>query len=92
MRRVEGWRDELVLLHRGPRATVFRPSATLFLLLKVARLSQTDLEDWLALLDHCRTTGEAIDRERTLNAIAALAAIGCTLVIADVYRDALAAP
>jgi len=37
VRRIDGWRDELVVLMRGPRATIYRPSATLFLLLKIER-------------------------------------------------------
>src|SRR4051812_5360772 len=35
VRRVEGWSEHLVPLHRGTRATIYRPDATLFLLLKV---------------------------------------------------------
>lgn len=64
IRRIEDWREQLVLLHRGASATVYRPSATLFLLLKLGRLSAVDLDDCLALLEHCKTSGEAIDRAR----------------------------
>ncbi len=64
VRRVEGWRDELVILVRRPNATIYRPSATLFLLLKIGRLSAVDLEDCLKLIEHCRETGEAVDVTR----------------------------
>lgn len=64
LRRVDGWRDQLVPLHRGPSATIFRPSATLFILLKLHRLSAVDLEDCIALLEHCERSGEVIDRVR----------------------------
>ncbi len=73
VRRVAGWRDELVVLHRGPAATIYRPTATLFLLLKINRLSEVDLDDCLALVDHCRATGEDVDRSRIAAALDAAA-------------------
>lgn len=72
VRRIDGWREELVPLIRGPRATIYRPSATLFLLLKLERLTATDLDDCLVLLDHCAITGEPVDRERVLARIESL--------------------
>jgi hypothetical protein len=63
---------ELVPLHRGPSATIYRPSATLFILLKLHRLSAVDLEDCLALVEHCTNSGEAIDRARIRARIDAL--------------------
>ena len=58
---------------RGPRATIYRPSATLFLLLKLERLTAVDLDDCIALLDHCAATGELVDRERVLARLTSLA-------------------
>ena len=74
VRRIDGWRAELVPLVRGPSATVYRPSPTLFLLLKLARLTATDLEDCLGLLAHCAVTGEAVDAARVVGRLDALAA------------------
>ncbi|MBE7447525.1 MAG: hypothetical protein HS111_01130 [Kofleriaceae bacterium] len=74
VRRVDGWRDELVPLLRGPRATIHRPSATLFLLLELERLSATDLADCVELLDHTRATGEVVDVTRVRDRLAALPA------------------
>jgi hypothetical protein len=73
VRKIDGWRDELVPLVRGPRATIYRPSATLFLLLKIERLTAIDLDDCIALLGHCAATGELVDRERILSRLASLA-------------------
>ncbi|MCX5746254.1 MAG: hypothetical protein NT062_27570 [Proteobacteria bacterium] len=73
VRRIANWRDELVVLLQG-RATIYRPSATLFLLLKARRLSATDLEDCLALIAHCRTSGEWIEVDRVRAELAALPA------------------
>lgn len=67
VRRVAGWRDRIVVLHRGPRATIYRPDATLFLLLKIGRLSEVDLADCLALIAH----GDEIDRDVVRAAIEA---------------------
>lgn len=68
VRRIPDWRAQLVELHRGPRATIFRPTATLFLLLKIARLTETDLADCVGLLDHCGTS-EPVDRARVVAAL-----------------------
>ncbi len=67
VRRVPGWRDELELLHRGPGARILRPSPTLFLLLKLSRLSEADLGDCLALLARF-----AVDAPRVRAALDAL--------------------
>ena len=74
VRRIDGWRAELVPLVRGPSATVYRPSPTLFLLLKLARLTATDLEDCLGLLAHCAATGEGVDATRVVARLDALTA------------------
>jgi hypothetical protein len=68
VRRIPDWREQLVVLHRGSRATIHRPNATLFLLLKVGRLSETDLDDCTRLL----ATSETIDRDRVIAALDAL--------------------
>jgi hypothetical protein len=64
VRRIDGWRDHLVELMRGSHAVIYRPSATLFLLLKLERLSETDLGDCLTMIAHCAETGESIAVER----------------------------
>lgn len=64
VRRVDGWRDHLVELMRGSTAIIYRPSATLFLLLKLERLSEADLGDCLTMIAHCAKTGEPIDIDR----------------------------
>jgi hypothetical protein len=54
VRKIDGWRDELVPLVQGraPRSI--------------------DLDDCIALLDHCATTGELVDRARVLARLASL--------------------
>lgn len=70
VRRIDGWQDELTLLSESPTARLFRPTPTLFLLLKIARLSTQDLEDCRALLGS--PEAGSLDRERVLAALAVL--------------------
>ena len=58
--RVDGWRSHLVVFREGKRGTVYRPDATLFLLLKIHRLDEQDLSDCAALL----ASGEPFDAAR----------------------------
>lgn len=70
--RTPGWREELSLFRTGARARIFRPSPTLFLLLKLGRLSEQDLEDCLLLLEKVRSDSLTLDVERVLDALDAL--------------------
>ena len=72
VRRIEGWRDLMLELHRGPRATIYRPTATLFLLLKIGRLTAVDLDDCLALLKHVEGSNEVVDHGRVREQLRAL--------------------
>jgi hypothetical protein len=70
VRRIPDWREHLEVLYRGARSVVYRPDATLFLELKSRRLSESDLEDCLALLD----AGMVCDTARLLAALDGLPA------------------
>lgn len=72
VRKIPNWRDQMVPLHQGSNATIYRPSATLFLLLKIGRLTEVDLGDCLALDEHCRAHHDVVDRDRVLEALRAL--------------------
>src|SRR5712691_4763012 len=82
VRRIDGWRDQLVELMRGSSAIIYRPSATLFLLLKLERMSEADLGDCLAMISHCAETGESIDVDRVRARLDALG-IGDDLDLAE---------
>lgn len=72
VRRLPGWNAALVALRQGKTATIYRPSATTFLLLKIGRLGEQDLEDCLALVCWCRKRGESMDHDRVRIALEAL--------------------
>lgn len=69
VRRVAGWRDEVEVLQTGARSIIYRPTATLFVILKLGRLSEQDLADCEAVLS---STGAAVDVDRCRAALAAL--------------------
>lgn len=68
VRRIDGWERQLEVLHRGARSVVYRPNATLMLLLKLRRLSERDLEDCKLVL----AAGGMVDRERLERALTEL--------------------
>lgn len=70
LRKISGWEKDLVLLYKGKKATFLRPNATLFTLLKVVRLSESDLDDCLAMIKYAHAANEKIDLKRVLGAIA----------------------
>lgn len=74
LRRVPGWRDLLVPLRGSEATTIFRPNATLFLLLKIGRLSAVDLDDCVSLLNHLAAPSDELDVQRVLEAVRALPA------------------
>lgn len=70
VQRIPDWQSQMVLFRSGPKGRVFRPTATLFLLLKLGRLDERDLDDCRALI----TFGETFDRPRVSAALDALPA------------------
>ncbi len=68
VRRIDGWADEVEVRRVGARSTVYKPTSTLFLLLKIARLSERDLRDCEAIV----ARGGPFDRDRVLAAVDAL--------------------
>ncbi len=72
--RIPKWTDEIEVLRTGKRGTVYRPSPTLFLLLKIRRLSAEDLADCLALLDKAARESLPLDAGRVLRELDGLSA------------------
>ena len=50
--KIDGVRDHLVLFQSSSKCKIYRPDVYLFFKLKLARLSQSDLEDCLAIIKH----------------------------------------
>jgi hypothetical protein len=64
VRRIQGWEDELAVFYRGARSIVYRPTPTLFVLVKCGRLSERDLEDCLAAIGLAQRESLPLDRDR----------------------------
>jgi hypothetical protein len=71
VRKIPNFRADMEVLRQTKQATIYRPSPTLFLLLKL-RLTEQDLDDCLQLLAFARREGLPIDHTRALDAIDAL--------------------
>lgn len=67
--RIVDWTAEMEPLRQGRGARIHRPSVTLFILLKLGRLSEVDLDDCLALLRFAQDAGGSWDRERVKAAL-----------------------
>lgn len=53
-------RDDLIVLKKSRRATLFRPTVSLFWKLKIPRLSESDMSDCIHYLKFCRDRGETL--------------------------------
>lgn len=90
--RISDWRGQVELFRQGASGRIFRPSATLFLLLKVHRLSEQDLSDCLDLLARVVADQLFIDVARVESSLAALpTAQGSVLERRILLQDALRA-
>jgi hypothetical protein len=69
--RIPDWHRHVTPFLAGKASTIFRPDATLFLLLKVDRMSEQDFEDCRLLLEHCAREGTELDVPRVLAAATA---------------------
>lgn len=72
LRKIDGWRDALEVFRESDGIRIFRPNPTLFLLLKVNRLSEQDLADCMALLDRVEEDRLELDRDRVEGAVQSL--------------------
>lgn len=70
LRKIPDWQMHTAPLFTGTRGRILRPTTTLFLLLKLSRLTETDLEDCRVWLAHSER--EPVDEARVLAALTAL--------------------
>lgn len=69
LHRIPGWNDRLCIVETGPNARILRPDATLFVLLKLERLSESDLIDCLAMLKLAAASEEPVETDLLLASI-----------------------
>jgi hypothetical protein len=61
--KVDGYQDHLILFAESKKCKIYRPDAFLFLKLKLARASETDLSDCMAFLKHNEEETKELKRE-----------------------------
>jgi hypothetical protein len=59
--KIPRFREHLLLLHRGKKTTIFRPDVYLYIHLKLARLSETDLKDCEVYLKSAKKRLETVN-------------------------------
>jgi hypothetical protein len=74
VRRIAGWEQEIELFRSGSRGKIYRPTPTLFLLLKIGRLSDQDLADCRTVIARARAETLALDAARILASLEQLPA------------------
>ncbi len=70
--RISAWRHEIEVLRQYTNCVFYRPTLTLFVLLKMGRLSEQDLLDCIAVIEKTRTEQLRFDSQRLLEAIQSL--------------------
>ncbi len=69
LEKIPHYRKSLVLLQEGKKGKIFRPNATLYLLLKIKRMSESDFSDCIHWLKWMRKQKEKLDIEVVLKNI-----------------------
>lgn len=66
LRQIAYAKTDLIPLHKGKNATIFRPSVRLYWKLKVARLSEADVSDCVHYLRFCQQAKDSLSRSDLL--------------------------
>lgn len=70
LKKIPDWKDNLIPIIKDSSANIYRPNLTLYLLLKLGRLSEGDLQDCLEYLRFAKENGESCDHQRVLKSLA----------------------
>jgi hypothetical protein len=69
LHRIPHWKSKLILVSESKSARIYRPNGTLFLQLKISRLSASDFSDCLAMIRHCAKVREPLETTLLLKTI-----------------------
>lgn len=61
LHKIPDWKLNLVLIKKSNTTAIYRPNGTLFLQLKISRLSNSDFADCIEMIKYCRKNKEQID-------------------------------
>ena len=62
VKKIPNWKSSIVLLKKGQKGAIYRPSLELYFKLKLARCSESDLEDCLSFLTWYKKNNLAFDK------------------------------
>lgn len=68
LQKIAGWKEKTILIKKGKKGRVFRPSLELFFELKLSRLSESDLQDCIEYFKWCRDHKE-LEKEPLLRVV-----------------------
>lgn len=83
--KIPGWDRKLILVHKGLTGSIYRPNLELFFELKLARLTEADMNDCLNYLEYSLKNVEAFDPKVLLK----LCETRITLVEKTQYKEKL---
>lgn len=63
LKQIPGWENKLVLWAESPSCRLYRPNGDLYLQLKMARMSESDLQDCLQMIKYCQKQNEKLDQK-----------------------------
>ncbi len=63
LKQIPDWESKLVLWAESKACRLYRPNGELYLQLKMARMSESDLQDCLQMIDYCKQEGEALNQK-----------------------------
>lgn len=63
------WQQSLVLVYEGKNARIYRPNINLYISLKRKRLTESDLQDCLAMIDFAIENKESIQKKQLIKAL-----------------------
>ncbi len=61
LEKIQGYSQQLLVLHRGRSATIYRPNINLFIHLKIGRMTESDLSDCLQMIQITHSQKEPMD-------------------------------
>lgn len=64
VKKIPNWKSSIVLFKKGQKGAIYRPSLELYFKLKLARCSESDLEDCLSFLSWYKKNNLAFDKLR----------------------------
>jgi hypothetical protein len=67
--KIPNWEKQLVLIAQSKICKLYRPNATLYIILKIQRMSESDLQDCIQMINFSKIEKESIEKLKILKEI-----------------------